>query len=46
MLCIFEWAIVDTLLFIEARSTWASFYFHAINNFIVYIIFPLARFWR
>ncbi len=46
MLCILGWAVLDTLLFIYRRSTWASFYYHVVNNAIVYIVFPLAGLWR
>ena len=46
MLCMLGWAIVDTALFIYRESTWASFYFHSMNNLIVYTIFPLKGLWR
>jgi len=46
MLCILGWTTIDTLLFIHRKSTKASFYYHAINNTIVYIIFPLTGLWK
>ncbi len=39
MLCILGWGTVDTLLFLHRRSTKASFYFHFMNNAIVYVLF-------
>ncbi len=39
MLCILGWAILDTLLFIR-RGTYASFYYHFVNNLLVYGLFP------
>ncbi len=39
MLCILGWAILDTWLFLR-RGTYASFYYHLVNNLLVYGLFP------
>jgi len=36
------WGPLVTLTFLLARSTWASFYFHLINNVLVDFVFPVA----
>ena len=46
MLCILGWGTIDTLLFLYRKSTKATFYYHAVNNAVVYALFPLLGLWK
>ncbi len=42
MACIAVWATIQLLLLLHRGSTWATLYYHLVNNILAYVVLPLS----